>query len=213
MDEILPGVQHWTAFDEGLRTPVHSYYVEPAGALIDPKVPEEGIEALERFGTPPQQVVLTNHRHYWDADQFRRAFGCLVRINHDALDELRDKDVEPFWDGDEVAPGVTAVQIGVADISDETALHVAHGPGAIAFGDALLHPSAAVPLAYPADEWLGDHPDRTKKALKHAFTGLLLRDFDALLLTHGEPYRHHGKEALREFVEAPVGYPEYGPFA
>ena len=49
--------------------------------------------------------------------------------------------------------------------------------------------------------------------LKEAFRGLLLRDFDALPVAHGEPLRDDGKRALREFVELPVEYPEYGPYA
>jgi hypothetical protein len=213
MDEILPGVHHWTATDEGMRMPVHSYYVEPAGVLIDPMVPDDGLGAFEGFGIQPQQVLLTNHRHFRHSDRFREAFSCVVRAEVDAMDALRDRDVQPFWDGDEVAPGVTAVRIGVADNRDETALYVSHADGAIAFGDALVHPSTAVPLAFPSDDWLGDHPDRARNALRSAFSGLLLRDFDSLLFAHGDPYRHDGKRALREFIEAPVGYPEYGSFA
>jgi hypothetical protein len=212
MDQILPGVYHWTAFDDDLRAPVHSYYVEPAGVLIDPMLPENGLDAFGGFDVPPQQVVMTNHRHYRHSDRFRDAFGCAVRAAHEAMDELQDRDVMPFWFGDEVAPGVTAVEIGIG-APDETALHVAHDKGAIAFGDALLHPSAAAPLAYPADDWLGAHPLRKKKALKDRFSGLLQRDFDALLFAHGDPCPHDGKSQLRTFVEEPVEYPEFGPFA
>jgi hypothetical protein len=46
MREILPGVFHWTAFHEPIGARVSSHYVQSAGIVIDPKVPEEGIDAL-----------------------------------------------------------------------------------------------------------------------------------------------------------------------
>ncbi|MEA2246461.1 MAG: hypothetical protein QOH46_990 [Solirubrobacteraceae bacterium] len=210
MREILPGVHHWTAHHDELGTRVSSYYVEPAGALIDPMVPGEGLDAFEGL-TTPQQVVLTRARHFRHSDRFRDAFGCVVRVAAPGRDDLADGDVRPFWFGDEVAPGVTAVEIDVIG-EDETALHIAHARGAVAFGDALMRPAGS-PVAFPADDDLGAHPLRKKKGLLEAFGGLLLRDFEALLFAHGEPLLNDGKTALREFVEKPVEYPEYGPYA
>lgn len=210
MNEILPGVHHWTTHHQGLGAPVSSYYVAAAGALVDPMVPDEGLDAFADLPAP-QQVILTSRRHFRHSDRFRDAFGCVVRGPAPSRDELADRDVRPFWFGDEVAPGVTALEIGVM-AEDETALHIAHGAGAMAFGHALTHPAGA-PLAYPADDDLGAHPVRKKKGLKEAFRGLLLRDFDALLFAHGAPLAEDGKAALRTFVEEPVEYPEYGPYA
>jgi hypothetical protein len=211
MDQILPGIYHWATHDDETDGPVSSYYVEPAGALIDPMVPDDGLEAFAGL-TRPQQAILTNHGHLRHSERFRDAFDCVVRGAAKGLDEhLPGADVRAFEFGDEVAPGVVAVEIGVFR-ADETALHVAHGEGAVAFGDALVRPGGGS-LAYPSDDDLGAHPLRKRKGLKEAFRGLLLRDFDALLFAHGEPLTNHGKAALREFVEVPVEYPEYGPFA
>ncbi|MEA2287166.1 MAG: hypothetical protein QOJ21_3209 [Solirubrobacteraceae bacterium] len=210
MDEILPGIHHWTAHHDEFGARVSSYYVEPAGALIDPMVPDDGLDVFVSLATP-QQVVLTRARHFRHSDRFREAFGCVVRVAAPASDDLADRGVRPFWFGDEVAPGVTAIEIDVIG-EDETALHIAHGPGAVAFGDALVRPVAS-PLAFLADDDLGAHPVRKKKGLKDAFGGLLLRDFEALLFAHGEPLLEDGKAALRRFVEEPVEYPEYGPYA
>ena len=41
MNEIIPGVWHWTAFHEGIGSDVSSYYVERAAALIDPMLPPD----------------------------------------------------------------------------------------------------------------------------------------------------------------------------
>jgi hypothetical protein len=211
MEQVLPGVYHWRGVDERLRLPVHSYYVEAAGALIDPITPEEGLIAFDGLARP-QQAILTNHRHFRDSDRFAEAFGTLIRVAESGVAELdgRGGEVEPFWDGDEVAFGITAIEIDRIG-RDETALHIAHGDGAIAFGDGLIHPPAA-PIGFPADDMLGRHPDRARRGLKDAFSGLLLRDFDALLFAHGAPVLNRGKHALRRFVEEPTEQPGFGPY-
>jgi hypothetical protein len=124
---------------------------------------------------------------------------------------LEKRGVRPFWFGDEVAYGVTAVELGLV-CEEETALHVAHGSAAIAFGDGLVHPDTAT-VAFAPDDLLGRHPDRVKRGLKEAFRGLLLRDFDALLFAHGEPMATDGKTALRKFVEEPTEHEDFGPYA
>jgi hypothetical protein len=209
--EILPGVHHWTAFHEGIREPVSSYYVEPAGALVDPLVPDDGLEWFAGH-VKPQQVLLTSFDHWRHSDRFVKAFGCLVRLSHRGLMRLpRGWRAEPFNDADEVAPGVVAVEIDKLT-PDETVFTVAAGPGALAFGRALMRPAGAALSLPPADE-RGTHPDRVAHGLRDAFRGLLTRDFDALLFAHGEPLVHGGKTALREFLERPVGEPWYGDTA
>ena len=89
-EEILPGVHHWTAFQPELKEQVSSYYVEPAGALIHPMVPEAGPGWFETPGVRPQQVVLTSHRHWREIDRFAEAFRCLVRCPLPALKLLED---------------------------------------------------------------------------------------------------------------------------
>jgi hypothetical protein len=210
MDEVLPGIYHWTGHDMEVAAPVHSYYVEPAGALIDPVMPVGGTLAFAGM-TPPQQVIVTNRRHVRDSDRFAQAFGCKIRAALAGLEAFDGLEVEPFGFGDEVAWGVTAVEMGRI-FPEEVALLITHGNGAIALGDVLSHPSGA-PLAFPPDDLLGGHPDRIKRALKAALWGLLIRDFDALLLSHGAPLADDAKAALRRFVEEPVEEPEFGPYA
>jgi hypothetical protein len=210
MEEILPGIHHWTAFHEGVRMRVHSYYVEAAGALIDPMVPEEeGLEAFADLPTP-QQALMSSRHHTRHCDRFREAFGCAIRASAPGMADLEGLDVTPFYFGDEVAPGIRALEIDVL-APDETAFHVTHATGAVSFGDSLIRPAGV--LAFVADELLGAHPLRVKQGLKERFRALLARDFDALLFAHGEPLPHDGKTALREFVEKPTEYPEYGPLA
>src|SRR6266550_184406 len=126
MRELRPGLFHWTTFHDGIGAPVSSYYVEPADAVIDGRVPDEGLEAAfdgraapSRRSSPP-------------------ACGCAVRAPSEARDRLGpEPDFEPFNGGDEVAPGISAIHVGEL-CPDEYALHIAHGPGAISFADALM---------------------------------------------------------------------------
>ena len=85
MEEILPGIHHWTALHPRIGQRVSSYYVEPAGILIDPMAPEDGLGFFEELDLPPQQIVLTNRHHYRDSDRFREAFGCVVRASDPGL--------------------------------------------------------------------------------------------------------------------------------
>src|SRR5947208_16799280 len=114
MRELRAGLFHWTTFHEGIGAPVSSYYVEPAGALIDARVPDEGIEPAFSGRATPQQVIATIGLHMRHADRFAEAFGCRVRAPAEARDRLGDDaKFEPYGDGDERAAGSTVTQVGV----------------------------------------------------------------------------------------------------
>jgi hypothetical protein len=203
--EIVPGIFHWTALHEPIRAPVSSYYVQPAGVVLDPKVPDEGLDALPGR---PQQVVLSSGHHLRDGQRFAEAFDIPIRASSAAAAHIGDAAaIEPFDDGDEVAPGVTAIDVGALSEA-EGALHVAVGEGAIAFGDALNRYGEA--LSFLPDGLLGDDPQRVKEALRQALKGLLTRDFDHLLFAHGDPLVGGGKSALRDFIASPVGEEDFG---
>lgn len=197
--EVLPGLHWWTTEHEELHAPVSSYYVEPAGVLIDPRVPEAGTEALAELGTP-QQIVLTTGLHLRHAEELAKAFGCPIRAVREALGRLGDDaPVEAFTAGDEVAPGVRSIEVDVL-APDEIALHVAVAEGAISFADALHHYGDT--LGFFPDSLLGDDPQKVKDGLTNRLRAVLERDFDHLLFAHGDPIIGKGKAALRAFVEA-----------
>ena len=201
MEEIAPGIFHWTAFRRTIGMRVSSYYVEPAGAVIDPMVPDDGLDVFDGHA-PPRQAILTIRHHYRDSDKFAERFGCTVLCSQPGLHEFEgsDREVEGFRFGDEVAPGIVA--IGTDAISpDDTTLHISHGGGALAFGDGLVRPPGG-PLAFVPDYLIGDDPEPVKEALVSAFRGVLERDFDHLLFAHGEPLAGGGKAALRDFVDS-----------
>jgi len=112
VQEILPGLFHWTTFHDGIAARVSSYYLEPAGALIDPRVPDEGLDAFAGRDRP-QQVVLTSGLHARHAERFAESFGCVIRASPEALERLEGSlYAQRYSEGDEIAPGIVAIHIG-----------------------------------------------------------------------------------------------------
>jgi hypothetical protein len=108
--------------------------------------------------------------------------------------------VEPFAYGDELAPGITAHELG-AICPDDTALLVRTPDGnALAFADGLTRPRGGG-LTFVPGFLLGDDPPAIRAELRASLRRLLDLDFDHLLFAHGEPLIGGGKSALREFVE------------
>jgi hypothetical protein len=200
MQEILPGIYHWTTFHEGIQEDVHSYYITaiaPA-VLIDPRVPSEGLGWFE--GHPlPQHIYLTNRHHYRHSDQFAKAFGATVWCHQKGLHEFtKGQEVKPFQHGDVLPGGVLALAVGVL-CPEETALYLPCVGGILAIGDAIIRPNEH--LDFVPNPLLGDNPQAVKDGLRQVFRRHLEREFDHLLFAHGAPWIGGAKAALRQFLE------------
>jgi hypothetical protein len=196
MEEILPGIYHWTAHHEGIGAPVSSYYVESAAAVIDPMVPEDGLEWFE--GKPLERVVLANRHHYRHADRFADRFGVPVLANEKGLHELEGKPgVQSFSFGDEVAPGVVA-QSFEESWPDEGVLVLAD-KNAIVLADGVMRYGGNV--SFVPDQYLGDDPEEEKAVLRAAVGRVLDGlDFDAVLVCHGDPITSGAKAELQQLT-------------
>jgi glyoxylase-like metal-dependent hydrolase (beta-lactamase superfamily II) len=200
MNEILPGVFHWTAFHPRIRLEVSSYYVtaNDAQALIDPMLPDEGVEWFSEHG-PPQVILLTNRHHYRRSGDFVDAFGCPVLCERSGLYEFEGgPKVNGFEFGDRLAPGISALEVD-AICSEDSALHVEAGGGALAFADGIVHMGPEV--GFVPDSLIGDDPEAVKRGLHESARRLLDRDFDSLLFAHGDPIVGEGRAALERFVD------------
>jgi hypothetical protein len=197
MNEIAPGLWHWTAQHPHISWEVSSYYLLSERVLIDPMIPAEGIEWFERNGEP-KHVLLSNRHHDRDSWRLREAFGCSVHCVRNGLYELEGRGpVEPFDFGDELPGGVVVHEVD-AICPDETALFIA-GHRALACADGVIRSSSGGQLEFVPDS-LMDEPEDTKRGLRHAYERLLDLDFDLLLLAHGRPVVGGAKETLRKFV-------------
>ncbi len=198
MNEILPGVYHWTVSHPKIKIEVSSYYLADECVLIDPLTPAEGLGALP---TRPRHILLTNRHHYRDSGKLRDELGCTIHCVEQGLHEFtHGGQVEPFRFGDNLPGEILAVEIG-GICPDETALYIPRSEGLVALADGVVRREDG-PLGFVPDEYMGGDTPTVKAALQASYRRLLERDFDHLLLAHGWPWVGGGKQALREFVSA-----------
>ncbi len=203
MREILPGVLHWSVLHPKIKVEVSSYYLPGAGVAIDPLMPSGGLDAFEQG---VQHILLTNRHHYRDTGRLVEAFGCTVWCVESGLHEFtHGEKVKPFRFGDKLPGGIEAVEIG-ALCPDETALVLTEPAGVIAVADGAVRMQPDGPLGFVPDEYLGDDPEAVKAGLKAAYRRLLRRDFEHLLLAHGNPWIGGAKEALRAYLSTDSGH-------
>jgi hypothetical protein len=197
MDEILDGVWHWTGTHPNTGGEVSSYWARPAGAVIDALLPEEGLDAFAE--DPPERVLLSNRHHLRHGERFVERFGSVIECSKPGLHEFEGgPPVEGFDFGEEVAPGIQALEVG-AICPDECALFLRDVRG-LAIADGICHYDGE--MRFVSDSLLGDDPEGVKEGLRASYRGLLDRDFDNLLFAHGDPLIGGGKEALARFAEA-----------
>jgi glyoxylase-like metal-dependent hydrolase (beta-lactamase superfamily II) len=198
MNEILPGVFHWTARHPKIGFDVSSYFISESGTVLDPMTPSEvGMDWFESAG-PVQLVALTNRHHDREAKAFVEEFGLgPVLVPDSGLHEFTDKalDVRGYAAGEEIIPGILAHEVG-AICPDDMAL-VIRSAGALAMADGLVHFEDGV--RFVRDDYMDD-PEQTKRELHGSLEQLLDIDFDTLLFAHGQPIVGGGKQALREFL-------------
>ena len=196
MDEVAPGIWHWTARHPRIGIDVSSYYLPEPGVLLDPLAPDEVIERLDELG-PPREILLTNRHHWRDCPKLIERFGVRVRASSPGMHEFSDdQPVEPFEFGDELAGGaIKAYEVG-AICPDESALHIP-AANALAVADGVMNYDD---LAFVPDN-LMDEPDRTKDELRSAYRRLTEElEFDHLLTAHGAPVVGEARARLREFA-------------
>ncbi len=199
MEEIVENVFHWTAFHEDIGQDVHSYCVTGLGPtiLIDPMMPPEGLDWFKHHGKP-KHIYLTNRLHYRGSDRYVKEFGVDVWCHSAGLHEFTAAHkVKGFEHGDELPGGIVALTVGSL-CPEETAFLIPTGAGALAMGDAVIRENEH--LEFVPDYLMGDNPEAVKRGLKSAFSALLERPFEHLLLAHGRPYVNGGKKALRQFA-------------
>jgi len=194
MDEVIPGILHWRARHPSIRTDVSSYLLTDTATALDPILPEG--EGPSWVGRDVDQVVLTVRHHLRSASDF----GVPILVHRSGLDEVGGEaaDVAGYEAGDEPAPGVHVLSFGRI-CADDAALHIALGPGVLAFGDGIINYGE---IGHPPDQLLGEDPEAVKADIVEGLVALLDEDFDALLFAHGEPVPSGGKAMLREFVES-----------
>lgn len=188
MQEIAPGLWHWTALRESIRSEVGSYYLERARVAIDPMLPPERPDWFR-----PEHALLTCRHHDRDAWQL----GCTVWVVESGAHELEGRGAfETFAWGDELPGGLVAHEVDAIS-PDETALW-APAHRALFLADGVVCWPGTPGLSFVPDS-LMDEPERTKAGLLAAFRRLLELGPERVLLAHGGPAT---PGELRAFVES-----------
>jgi hypothetical protein len=198
MDEIAPGLWHWTAVRERIGMEVSSYYLEAERVIIDPMAPPEGLDWFGAHGAP-EHAILTNRHHDRDAWRLQEAFGCTVHCIRNGMHEIAGRGrAEAFDFGDELPGDIHAHEVG-AICPDETALYIPRH-SALAVADGVVRWRRGDKLQFVPDS-LMDDPPQTRQQLRDAYRRLLELDFDRLLLAHGDPITTGARDALRAFLD------------
>lgn len=203
MEQILPGIFHWTAPNPSIgRKLVSSYWLDEPGVLIDPILPEDaGIEWFAARPLPPAAIVLSNRHHYRDSGRISERFGCPVHVPNAGLHAFTEgRLVRGYGPGDELPGGLEAFVIGSLS-PDEDGLYL-ESVGAIWVADTIVRSSTdpTSRIGWVIDA-LMDDPEETKDGLLQAFSEVLDDyQFEHLLLAHGLPLVGNGRTELEALV-------------
>lgn len=200
MQEILPGIFHWTRAHPKIKIHVSSYYLKPERVLIDPLIPDEGFDWFADH--PPGNIYLSIRHHYRHCAEFAERFGCEVWCVEQGLHEFTQGEiVRAFQFGDTLPGNVHTIEIG-SICPDEGALYIEREGGCVVLADGCIRMKDG-PLQFVPDSLLGDNPDEVKEGLKAAYRRLVENySFEHVLLSHGGPLIGDGREQLAEFSEA-----------
>jgi hypothetical protein len=194
MQEVLPGVLHWTAIHPNTGLEAASHYLVDEGILIDPIAPPEGIASFD--GRDVREILLTNRHHTRSAFELQERLGAIVRAPRTGMHDLPADRVRPYDFGDQLRGGIRPHAISNT-WPDETALELpAHR--AVAIADGVINYDG---LGFFPDHLLGDDPEAEKRRLRDGFARLADEvGFDHVLFAHGTPIVGDGREQLRRFA-------------
>jgi hypothetical protein len=195
LQELLPGLYHWYATHPNHGGQVSCHFCAGSGTVLDPLLPEEGIEWFDDH--LPQRIVLSTRHHLRDSEAIAERSGCPILCHESGLHEFSDgPSVEGFAFGERIADDVTALTMDAIS-PDDTVLRIDVGEGALLFADSLINHGG---IGFVPDRLIGDDPEGVKTKIRERAADLLDQDFDHLLFAHGDPLIGGGKAALREFL-------------
>jgi hypothetical protein len=180
MQEITPGIRHWTAVHPDIGWTVSSYWLPDLRVLLDPLDVPGGVDGVDH-------IVMSNRHHTRSCAEASERFGATV---HGPGGEPYEFG-QPFVDG-----AITAYQ--VTELwPDDSALHIP-SLDALAIADTVLRDDGEL-------KWMPDYCFDDVDAERASITGGLAQlanelSFAHLLLAHGDPIPNDGRQALREFA-------------
>jgi glyoxylase-like metal-dependent hydrolase (beta-lactamase superfamily II) len=197
IQQIAPGIVHWTNPHPSHGTEVSSYLLTEHGVLFDPIMPPDGLEWFAEHGVEPREILLSCRLHRRDTGEFVARYGCGVHAARPGMHQFAPEEgVRPFDFGD-VLPGGVEARLIDAISPDETAFVIPE-LRAVVVADGVVNWDG---LTFVPDQLMGDDPEAVKRGLVAAYARLVEEvDFDHLLCAHGDPVVGTGRARLRDFV-------------
>jgi hypothetical protein len=194
MEELTPGIRHWSARHPNIGSEVSSYWLPGLRVLLDPlDVPGEVDEIDE--------IILSNRHHKRSAFEARERFDAVLRVPRTGLQDYSASDpVEPYDYGEPLAGGALTPYLVTELWPDDGVLHIP-SLEALEIADTVLHYRDELQLV--PDNLMGDDPEADRREILSGLTRLSEQlDFKHLLFAHGTPIANDGRKRLRDFVAA-----------
>jgi hypothetical protein len=191
MQELTPGIRHWTAVHPNIGWVVSSYWLPGLKVLLDPLgVPEE-VEDID-------EIVLSNRHHKRSAFEARERFDAVLRVPRLGMGDFADDDpVEPYDFGEQLAGGAITPHQVTELWPDDGALHIP-SLDALAIADTVLNEDDR--LQFMPDGCFDDLAAE-QSSIREGLARLAEElEFTHLLLAHGDPLVGDGREKLLKFV-------------
>jgi hypothetical protein len=191
MNEIAPGIHHWTAEHPKLGTDVSSYWLPGLRVLLDPLAVPDEVDGID-------EILLSNRHHLRDAIEARERFGATIRAPRAGAHEFDAGDPVEFYDFEEPLAAGTVTPHQVSELwPDDCVLHIPT-LSALAVADTVTHYGDE--LSFVPDYLMGD-AEAEKRDIGAGLRRLAEElDFDHLLLAHGTPIVGEGRRRLQEFA-------------
>ena len=199
MEEILKNVYTWSVFSPEKGFNFNGWFILKQNPLfgnvvIDPPQPSD--DDLTQMGSlgGVREIIITNRDHVRWSNELKNKFDATIRMPYVDASSVEIKFDSTYEDGDALAGFLQAVHVPNNKSPGETALYWQHRKILI-LGDALIgEPPGNVSLL-PREKYV----DIT--LARKGISVLVDLDFDALLLSDGQPIPKDGKIAVENFIE------------
>ncbi|MCH8300905.1 MAG: hypothetical protein IIC39_10240 [Candidatus Marinimicrobia bacterium] len=199
MEEILKDVYTWSVFSPEKGFNFNGWFILKQNPLfgnvvIDPPQPSDDDLTQIRSLGGVSEIIITNRDHVRWSRELKNKFDATIRMPSADAGLVEIEFDSTYDDGDALAGFLQAVHIPNNKSPGETALYWQHRKILI-LGDALIgEPPGDVSLL-PSEKY-----DDIILA-RNGISVLVELDFDALLLSDGQPILKGGKIAVKNFVE------------
>ena len=199
MEEILKNVYTWSIFSSEKGFNFNGWFILKQNPLfgnvvIDPPQPSDDDLAQMRSLGGVREIIITNRDHIRWSNELKNKFDASIRMPSADASLVEIEVDSTFNDGDALAGFLKAVHVPNNKSPGETALYW-QARKILILGDALIgEPPGDVSLL-PREKYVD--VTLTQKGI----SVLVDLDFDALLLSDGQPIPKDGKMVVKNFIK------------